>query len=158
MDRLFLVRRRGAQTISGAVNTHAYAGQGFQMDPSDTDTLIPANTTRGFQLRRSVEPEPELGDILVEGLFPHRTIRREEIIGATVSADQVLEAEVEGSKYLTLSGTGDLTGASAGDELGYVDGKLRAKQSGDDLVGWVRATGLTPEESGGVRFLIEFAP
>lgn len=153
MAKFRILRSDDTQAIDGVVNSYAYAGQGFQMDPSDPTELIPADTTRGFQLVRNVVTADDI-DSLEQHHFPNRTLDRPEVIGNVCSAHRALEIECEGAEYLVLSSTGDLSGAAAGQELGYKDGKFRAQQAGDELVGYIRAS-VPPEHGEAVRFRIE---
>lgn len=159
---LYKVLRASTRTISGVFSNHGYAGQGVQVDPSDPANLIWADadtatlTGRGYQLMRDVAPQLELGTQLTYDLLPHRELARPDVIGSCVTAREVLEAEFEGAERLTLTGTGDLSAATAGTKLSYVAGKLRELQSGDTHVADIVAV-LTPvSEDNDIRFRVQF--
>ena len=156
MSSFFVTRRATTETIHGVLNAYAYHGMGVQYDPSDPANLILAETTTGFQLDRDVVDADMIISVFEHSQFPRHQIPPQEVKGAVVSARRAIEIEVEGPDYLTLSGTGTLASATAGQELGYKGGRFRAIQSGDESVGHIRRL-LTVEDSenNSKRFLIE---
>lgn len=156
-EAIFEIKRASSESVSGVVNAYSYAGMGMQYDPDDPANLEQATNTRGFQLVRNVI-DSDMIDRLDLQTFPGRELFRPEPKGAVCSARKVREAWVEGEELLTLTGTGDMSSSTAGEELGYNAGKLRVKQSGDELVGYVRATDHSNAVGDGntKRFLIEF--
>lgn len=165
----FKILRSSEETIAGTIASTAYAGQGFMYDPSDpgggaghsTATLTAATATRGYCLERDVIPESEMElRVLQREVFQTDRAREPQVEGSVMSCRVVYEAEVEGPELLTLSGTGSLAAKVTADvpvALGYASGKLREKQTADELVGYIRAV-LTAELTGNTkRFLVEYA-
>ncbi len=163
MANLIRIRRRhDGQAIVGKVNFAAPYGLFVQYDETDfaTPSLKKATGTRAFSLMRDVVAQADLLSILEQSqLYPNsQPVRNPVLIGDAVSASRILEAEIEGAGLLLTSGTGALTGSTAVNaELSTKDGMLRAKQSGEEVAGWVRAQ-MTAEDTGNAfRLLVEFA-
>lgn len=137
--RLFVVRRtRPEQQVSGIVSAQAYAGQGYNIDPTDVTKLAAVTGRPAYQLRRSVSVAPTHGELLAEQAHPRRYSERDYVIGGVAVAEKVLEAEIEYGdgydQFAALTGTGNLTGNAttlANQSLSTFAGKYRKTQSGE---------------------------
>jgi hypothetical protein len=135
--------------IHGSTTFLAPRGLGVEVDPSDEDKLILANTAAGFVLERDIvgnTTDAEVDARLLETIMP-TGFTKPYVLGATVSARRVTRMQLEGADVLLTSGTGALSGSTtAGTQLGYANGRLRVAQTGDEVAYIVRRN-LDPEDS-----------
>lgn len=138
--------------IHGVVNFTGLTGMGVVKDSADPANLKLATATRAHCLVRDI-----VAEIGLEETVFSPNLETPVLLGTEASARKVLEAEVEGAEYLETSGTGAIDENTAADTaLGYGAGKLRVKQAGDELSGYLRAQ-LDPlfPDDGGPRVLVE---
>lgn len=151
MTNHFRVRRRfDGQSITGLATFLAPQGLMVALSASAglSPTLAKAQGQKGFCLVRDIVDKATLsGQLIVDAAFPAGApIMNPDTVNTTVSASKVLEAELEGVDLLQLSGTGALSnGTAAGTELSSNAGRLRVKQSGEEVAAILREQ-LTPED------------
>ena len=97
--------------------------------------------------------------------YPDLDVLKGQAVTLVVPGDgDLIEIEGEPGKaysdstlgLLVTSGTGDMTSASAGDKLSVKNGRWYVAQSGDWVLGEVKAAGLTPiADPSNIRYLIE---
>lgn len=161
-----ITRALPGNAVSAKINFPAARGLGVQFDPTKPQTFgggtaefKKATGTRAFFLERDVLSEADFNTgALQRALLPMDTLLSPEKVGTFVTARAAQEIEVESLDLVLTSGTGAISsGTAAGTELSFDRGKLRVKQSGDELAGWLREQ-ITPEDSGNVVALrVEFA-
>jgi hypothetical protein len=145
--------------IHGVIAVVAPRGFGMMLDPTDAtlSKLIPATAVQGFQLERDavdVTSADGQNARLLEATLP-ADFSKPYAVGATVSARRATRMELEGADVLLTSGTGPLSSSTqANVALGYASGKLRVKQTNDEIAFIVRAQ-LTPEDPANFRLLVE---
>lgn len=159
-DHIRVRRRFDGQSISGKVAFTAPSGLIVKHSVTAAEpTLIKCTGKRGFMLVRDVVTQAVLeAQLITNAAFPNsEPILPPDLVGSHCSASKVLEAEVEGAGLLMDSGTGLLSGSTAIDtELSTKQGRLYARQSGDELCGWLREQ-LTPIDSGNAfRIRVEY--
>jgi hypothetical protein len=120
---------------------------------------VPADGADGYVMERDMvgnTSASELNAHLLEVVLPANDFARSYVEGATISVRRATRMQLEGADVLLTSGTGALSGSTTvGTQLGYKLGKLRAAQSGDEVVYYLRRQ-LTAEDSANT-FRIEVA-
>lgn len=144
--------------IHGIIQQAAPRGFGLMKDPTDLTKLIPADAVAGYQMERdsvTVLTDADSNARLLEAALP-AGYSKPYAVGSTISARRVTRMELEGTDVILQSGTGAISNATAANTtLGYVAGRLRVKQSSDEIAFILRAQ-LTPEDSANtVRLLVE---
>ncbi len=148
--KLIVIADNPDNVIHGVCDFLAVAGNGVVRDPNNVEALIPATGTRAYLLTRDVVATRSIEDMVVPQGVVYPTVK-----GEPGTARKVTQAEIEGTDLLITSGTGALSnGTAVNTELGWYSGRLRAKQSGEEIAGWVRGQ-LTPLEGGTVRLMVE---
>lgn len=145
-------RHYPGSNVSLQISTAAKRGQAVQItssDPTKGELCGSNGSFAGFLTRNVTADGPSLAD----HVYPGR-IELDATIGDTVSLERADAFEAEGSDYL-YSGTGALTsGSTIGTELSFVNGKIRAVQSGETAY-YKLAAVLTAETAGNLRILAE---
>ena len=150
MSSSIQVRRRSSQLITGTVNFAAPHGLIINYDPADIHNLVPANGTHGFALTRETvtadafQTSAAMGNHLA-------------IIGGSVTASKIQEAEIEGPDLLLTSGTGFIDNTTAiGTPLSTNKGRISVAQGGEETVGYLRAKLPVEDSANRVRVLVQF--
>lgn len=140
--------------VHGVLGLVAPLGLGVQPHGTDEDKLVLANGTAGYQLQRPIKLERDILDIVLpqgpqDFATPHS-------ITATVAARRVTRMQLEGNDLILTSGTGLVSsGTAVGTALGYVDGRLRVKQGGDETAFIIRRQLAAEDSANPFRLEIE---
>lgn len=156
MNHFKITRALSGNVVSAKIPFAAPRGLAVQFNPDKPQTFglgtaefQKATGTRGFFLERDVlEQEAFDAAMLSYALDPGRNVLiSPEKVGYFVTGRAAQEIEVEGLELVLTSGTGAISDSTpAGTEVSFDRGKLRVKQSGDEVVGWLREQ-ITPLES-----------
>ena len=155
-----VTRALPGNVVSALINFTAPIGLAVQFDPTKpssfgemTAEFKKASGTRGFFLEREV-----LTEIPLENSVFFKAYVTPEKVGNRVTARAAQEVIVEGLDLVQTSGTGAIAANTAvNTELSFNLGRLRQKQSGEEVVGWLREQ-ITPEDAANItRIRVELA-
>lgn len=155
-----ITRALPGNAVSALINFVAPRGLAVQFDATKPSTFglgtaefKKAHFTRGFFLERDV-----LSEISLEQSVFFKDFLTPEKVGNRVTARMAQEVEIEGLELVLTSGTGAMAAnTTIGTELSFHLGRFRQKQSGEEVVGWLREN-ITAEESANVvKIRVELA-